>query len=79
MTQKKYTTIHGFDEVMDRLNKGLGVHGKVLASSERYKFHNSVKNSKGAVWAAEQLLKDCTEAMEKLKQLGKDAELIDKI
>ena len=118
MTQKKYTTIHGIDEVMNRLNKGLGVqgklyidkqtgtlsfqphrlakyidgyrkapdrllietaYGKVLASSERYKFHNSVKNSKGAVWAAEQLLKDCTEAMEKLKQLGKDAELIDKI
>jgi hypothetical protein len=51
----------------------------VLASSARYKFHNSVKNSKGAVWAAETLLKDCTEAMEKLKQLGKDAELIDKI
>jgi len=118
MTQKKYTTIHGIDEVMNRLNKGLGVqgklyidkqtgtlsfqphklakyidgyrkapdrllietgYGKVLASSARYKFHNSVKNSKGAVWAAEQLLKDCTEAMEKLKQLGKDAELIDKI
>jgi hypothetical protein len=118
MTQKKYTTIHGIDEVMNRLNKGLGVqgklyidkqtgtlsfqphklakyidgyrkapdrllietaYGKVLASSERYKFHNSVKNSKGAVWAAEQMLKDCTEAMEKLKQLGKDAELIDKI
>lgn len=118
MTQKKYTTIHGFDEVMNRLNQGLGVqgklyidkqtgtlsfqphklakyidgyrkapdrllietaYGKVLASSARYKFHNSVKNSKGAVWAAEQLLKDCTEAMEKLKQLGKDAELIDKI
>lgn len=118
MTQKKYTTIHGIDEVMNRLNKGLGVqgklyidkqtgtlsfqphklakyidgyrkapdrllietaYGKVLASSARYKFHNSVKNSKGAVWAAETLLKDCTEAMEKLKQLGKDAELIDKI
>ena len=118
MTQKKYTTIHGIDEIMTRLNKGLGVqgklyidkqtgtlsyqphklakyidgyckapdrllietaYGKVLASSARYKFHNSVKNSKGAVWAAEQLLKDCTEAMEKLKQLGKDAELIDKI
>ena len=117
MTQKKYTTIHGFDEVMNRLNKGLGVqgklyidkqtgtlsfqphklakyidgyrkapdrllietaYGKVLASSARYKFHNSVKNSKGAVWAAEQLLKDCTEAMEKLKQLGKDAEIVDR-
>ena len=118
MTQKKYTTIHGIDEVMNRLNKGLGVqgklyidkqtgtlsfqphklakyidgyrkapdrllietaYGKVLASSARYKFHNSVKNSKGAVWAAETLLKDCTEAMEKLKQLGKDAEIVDKI
>ena len=117
MTQKKYTTIHGIDEVMNRLNKGLGVqgnlyidketgalsfqphkvaryiegyrkapdrllietaYGKVLASSERYKFHNSVKNSKGAVWAAEQLLKDCTEAMEKLKQLGVDADIIDR-
>ena len=118
MTQKKYTTIHGIDEVMNRLNKGLGVqgrlyidkqtgtlsfqphklakyidgyrkapdrllietgYGKVLASSARYKFHNSVKNSKGAVWAAEQLLKDCTEAMEKLKQLGKDAEIVDRV
>lgn len=117
MTQKKYTTIHGIDEVMNRLNKGLGVqgklyidkqtgtlsfqphklakyidgyrkapdrllietgYGKVLASSARYKFHNSVKNSKGAVWAAEQLLKDCTEAMEKLKQLGVDAEIVDR-
>ena len=117
MTQKKYTTIHGIDEVMNRLNKGLGVqgklyidkqtgtlsfqphklakyidgyrkapdrllietgYGKVLASSARYKFHNSVKNSKGAVWAAETLLKDCTEAMEKLKQLGVDAEIVDR-
>lgn len=117
MTQKKYTTIHGIDEIMTRLNKGLGVqgklyidkqtgtlsfqphklakyidgyrkapdrllietaYGKVLASSARYKFHNSVKNSKGAVWAAEQLLKDCTEAMEKLKQLGVDADIIDR-
>ena len=117
MTQKKYTTIHGIDEVMNRLKKGLGVqgklyidkqtgtlsfqphklakyidgyrkapdrllietgYGKVLASSARYKFHNSVKNSKGTVWAAEQLLKDCTEAMEKLKQLGVDAEIVDR-
>ena len=118
MTQKKYTTIHGIDEVMNRLNKGLGVqgklyidkqtgtlsfqphklakyidgyrkaldrllietaYGKVLASSARYKFHNSVKNSKGAVWADETLLKDCTEAMEKLKQLGVDAEIVDRV
>lgn len=117
MTQKKYTTIHSIDEVMNRLKKGLGVqgnlyidketgtlsfaphklakyiegyrkapdrllietaYGKVLASSARYKFHSSVKNSKGAVWAAEQLLKDCTEAMEKLKQLGVDADIVDR-
>lgn len=118
MTQKKYTTIHGIDEVMNRLKKGLGVqgklyidketgtlsfqphklakyidgyrkapdrllietgYGKLYASAARYKFHNSVKNSKGAVWAAETLLKDCAEAMEKLKQLGVDAEIVDRV
>ena len=117
MTQKKYTTIHSIDEVMNRLKKGLGVqgnlyidketgtlsfaphklakyiegyrkapdrllietaYGKVMKSSARYKFHSSVKDSKGAVWAAEQLLKDCTEAMEKLKQLGVDADIVDR-
>ena len=36
------------------------------------------KGDRITLYQAEQLLKDCTEAMEKLKQLGKDAEIIDR-
>ena len=69
--------IDGYRKAPDRLLIETG-YGKVMKSSERYKFHSSVKDSKGAVWAAEVLLKDCIEAMEKLKQLGTDAEIVDR-